>query len=178
MKVEESLAVEKAEFTDIQTKPADADSEQSAPGDLDWADANSLRRVFLQNSEFVRLQFEIEDTGPGIAAEEMNKLFEPFEQTKTGHKSHQGTGLGLPISRKFVQMMGGDITVSSTPDVGSKFAFDIQIRLAEPNDVKMLKPQKKVIGLAPDQPEYRILVVDDRADNRLVLVRLLSSIEI
>jgi PAS domain S-box-containing protein len=176
MKVEESLAVEKAEFTDIQTKPADAGSEQSAPGDFDWVDANSIRPVFLQYSEFVRLQFEIEDTGPGIAAEEMNKLFEPFEQTKTGHKSHQGTGLGLPISRKFVQMMGGDITVSSTPDLGSKFAFDIQIRLADPTDVKMLKPQKKVIGLAPDQPEYRILVVDDRADNRLVLVRLLSSI--
>jgi two-component system sensor histidine kinase/response regulator len=176
MKVEESLAVEKAEFTDIQTKPADAGSEQSAHGDFDWVDANSIRPVFLQNSEFLRLQFEIEDTGPGIAAEEMNKLFEPFEQTKTGHKSQQGTGLGLPISRKFVQMMGGDITVSSTPDLGSKFAFDIQIRLADPTDVKMLKPQKKVIGLAPDQPEYRILVVDDRADNRLVLVRLLSSL--
>jgi two-component system sensor histidine kinase/response regulator len=106
----------------------------------------------------------------------MNKLFEPFEQTQTGRKSQHGTGLGLPISRKFVQMMGGDITVSSTPDLGSKFAFDIQIRLADPTDVKMLKPQKKVIGLAPGQPEYRILVVDDRADNRLVLVRLLSSL--
>ncbi|HSF76284.1 MAG TPA: ATP-binding protein, partial [Microcoleus sp.] len=176
MKVEESLAVETAEFRNIQTKPADAGSEQSAPGDFDSVDANYIRPVFLQNSEFVRLQFEIEDTGPGIAAEEMNKLFEPFEQTKTGHKSHQGTGLGLPISRKFVQMMGGDITVSSTPDLGSKFAFDIQIRLTDPTDVKMLKPQKKVIGLAPDQQEYRILVVDDRADNRLVLVRLLSSL--
>jgi two-component system sensor histidine kinase/response regulator len=106
----------------------------------------------------------------------MNKLFQPFEQTQTGRKAQHGTGLGLPISRKFVQMMGGDITVSSTPDLGSKFAFDIQIRLADPTDVKMLKPQKKVIGLAPDQPEYRILVVDDRADNRLVLVRLLSSL--
>ena len=172
----ESLAVETAEFTGLQTKPADAGSQQCAHGGFDWVDANSIRPVFLQKSEFLRLQFEIEDTGPGIAAEEMNKLFEPFEQTQTGGKSQQGTGLGLPISRKFVQMMGGDITVSSTPDLGSKFAFDIQIRLADPTEVKMLKPQKKVIGLAPDQPEYRILVVDDRADNRLVLVRLLSSI--
>jgi len=172
----ESWAVETAEFTGIQTKPADADSEQSAHGDFDCVDANSIRPVFLQKSEFLRLQFEIEDTGPGIAAEEMNKLFQPFEQTQTGRQSQHGTGLGLPISRKFVQMMGGDITVSSTPDLGSKFAFDIQIMLADPTDVKMLKPQKKVIGLAPNQPEYRILVVDDRADNRLVLVRLLSSI--
>jgi len=172
----ESLAVETAEFTGLQTKPADAGSEQCAYGNFDGVDANFIRPVFLQKSEFLRLQFEIEDTGPGIAAEEMNKLFEPFEQTQTGRKSQHGTGLGLPISRKFVQMMGGDITVSSTPGLGSKFAFDIQIRLADPTDVKMLKPQKKVIGLAPNQPEYRILVVDDRADNRLVLVRLLSSI--
>ncbi len=172
----ENLAVETAEFTGLQTKRADAGSQQCAHGDFYWVDANSIRPVFLQKSEFLRLQFEIEDTGPGIAAEEMNKLFEPFEQTKTGHKSQQGTGLGLPISRKFVQMMGGDITVSSTPDLGSKFAFDIQIRLVDPTDVKMLKPQKKVIVLAPNQPEYRILVVDDREDNRLVLVRLLSSI--
>jgi two-component system sensor histidine kinase/response regulator len=114
----ESLAVETAEFTGLQTKPADAGSEQCAHGDFYWVDANSIRPVFLQKSEFLRLQFEIEDTGPGIAAEEMNKLFEPFEQTKTGHKSQQGTGLGLPISRKFVQMMGGDITVSSTPVFG------------------------------------------------------------
>ena len=172
----ESLAVETAEFTGLQTKPADAGSEQCAHGNFYWVDANSIRPVFLQKSEFLRLQFEIEDSGPGIVAEEMNKLFEPFEQTQTGRKSQHGTGLGLPISRKFVQMMGGDITVSSTPSLGSKFGFDIQLRLADPTDVKMLKPQKKVIGLAPNQPEYRILVVDDRADNRLVLVRLLSSI--
>ena len=167
--VEESLAVE---TTAIQTKPAFAGSDQSAQADFDCVDANSIRPVFL------RLQFEIEDTGPGIAAAEMNKLFEPFEQTKTGHKSQQGTGLGLSISRKFVQMMGGDITISSIPSLGSKFAFELEIRLADPTDVKMVKPQKKVIGLAPNQPEYRILVVDDRPDNCLLIVRLLSPLGI
>ena len=188
MKVEESLAVETAaiqtkpayagseslavETAATETKPACAGSNQSAQADFDCVDANSIR------PEFSRFQFEIEDTGPGIAAEEMNKLFEPFEQTKTGMKSQQGTGLGLPISRKFVQMMGGDISVSSTPDLGSKFAFDIQISLADPIEIKMLKPQRKVIGLAPNQPEYRILVVDDRADNCLVIDRLLSPLGI
>lgn len=171
---QESLAVETAA---IQTKPGwCAGSNQSAQADFDCVDANSIRPVFLHKSEFLRLQFEIEDTGLGIAAEEMNKLFEPFEQTKTGQKSQQGTGLGLPISRKFVQMMGGDITVSSTPELGSKFAFDIQISLAPPSEIKILKPQNKVIGLAPNQPEYRILVVDDRADNCLVIERLLSPL--
>ncbi|MEG4916968.1 GAF domain-containing protein [Microcoleus sp. B7-D4] len=192
--VEESLRAETAEFGDTQTKLVGAASEhseslavettaiQKKPGwctgfnqperlrDCDCVDANDLR------PELLRLHFEIEDTGLGIAAEEMNKLFEPFEQTKTGQKSQQGTGLGLPISRKFVQMMGGDITVSSTPDLGSKFAFDIQISLATPSEIKILKPQKKVISLAPNQPEYRILVVDDRADNCLVIERLLSPL--
>ncbi|MEG5016861.1 MULTISPECIES: GAF domain-containing protein [unclassified Microcoleus] len=195
-KVEESLGAETAEFSDTQTKLADAASEHSESlavettaiqrkpgwctgfnpseslGEFDCVDANDI------HPELLRLQFEIEDTGLGIAPEEMNKLFEPFEQTKTGQKSQQGTGLGLPISRKFVQMMGGDITVSSTPELGSKFAFDIQISLATPTEIKILKPQKKVIALAPNQPEYRILVVDDRADNCLVIERLLSPLGI
>ncbi|MEG3927979.1 MULTISPECIES: GAF domain-containing protein [unclassified Microcoleus] len=195
-KVEESLGAETAELSDTQTKLAGAGSEHSESlavetaaiqkkpgwctgfnqserlGDFDSVDANDLR------PELLRLQFEIEDTGLGIAPEEMNKLFEPFEQTKTGQKSQQGTGLGLPISRKFVQMMGGDITVSSTPELGSKFVFDIQITLATPSEIKILKPQKKVISLAPNQPEYRILVVDDRADNCLVIERLLSPLGI
>ncbi|MDQ2097991.1 MAG: ATP-binding protein [Tychonema bourrellyi B0820] len=190
-KIEESLAVETAA---IQTKPADAGSNQSAQADFDCVDANSIRPEFLenfdcvdansirpvysQNPAFLSLQFEIEDTGSGIAAEEINKLFQPFEQTTTGYKSQQGTGLGLPISRKFVQMMGGDIAVSSTPDLGSTFSFEIQLSLVDPIDVKMVKPHKKVIGLAPNQPEYRILVVDDRADNCLVIVRLLSPLGI
>ncbi|MEG5040679.1 MULTISPECIES: GAF domain-containing protein [unclassified Microcoleus] len=195
-KVEESLGAETAELSDTQTKLVGAGSEpseslavetaaiQRKPGwcsgfnqseslaDCDCVDANDLR------PELLRLQFEIEDTGLGIAPEEMNKLFEPFEQTKTGQKSQHGTGLGLPISRKFVQMMGGDITVRSTPELGSKFAFDIQINLATPSEIKILKPHKTVISLAPNQPEYRILVVDDRADNCLVIERLLSPLGI
>ena len=171
-KVKESWAAETAEFTDTETKTADREPEKSAPADFDCVDANSIRPVSL------RLQFEIQDTGPGIAAEEMNKLFQPFEQTKSGYKSEQGTGLGLPISRKFVQMMGGDIAVCSIPDLGSTFSFDIQLSLADPTEIKILKPQKKVIGLAPNQSEYRILVVDDRADNCLVIERLLSPLGI
>ncbi|MBE9123377.1 response regulator [Tychonema sp. LEGE 07199] len=169
-KVEENLATENVELKNTERKAADRGCEKSAPAICDCAKANSIRPVSLH------LQFEIQDTGPGIAAEEMNKLFLPFEQTKAGYKSEQGSGLGLPISRKFVQMMGGDIVVSSTPDFGSTFSFDIQLGLADATEIQMLKPHKKVIGLAPDQPEYRILVVDDRADNCLVIDRLLSPL--
>ncbi len=122
------------------------------------------------------LLFEVIDTGPGIASEEMNLLFEAFGQTETGRKSQQGTGLGLAISRKYVQLMGGDITVTSTEGEGSKFAFDIQINLASANEIQNNQNQCQVIGLAPNQGEYRILVVDDTRDSRLVLVKLLTSI--
>jgi two-component system sensor histidine kinase/response regulator len=62
-----------------------------------------------------RLLFEVQDTGAGIAAEEMGQVFEAFTQTASGQKSLQGTGLGLALSRRFVQLMGGDITVASPP---------------------------------------------------------------
>jgi PAS domain S-box-containing protein len=122
------------------------------------------------------ITFEIQDTGPGIAPEEFDKLFESFGQTETGRKSQQGTGLGLPISQKFVRLMGGDIRVSSALGVGTTFTFDVTVRLAEASEVKATAPQRKVVCLAPDQSKYRILAVDDRLESRLLLVQILASI--
>jgi signal transduction histidine kinase/ActR/RegA family two-component response regulator len=122
------------------------------------------------------LIFEVEDTGPGIAPNELESLFEPFVQTETGRKSQQGTGLGLPISRKFVQLMAGDITVNSTPGQGTIFQFDIQVKLAEVADLPEPQQTRRVLGLEPGQPEYRILVVDDRDLNRRLLTKLLSPV--
>ena len=121
------------------------------------------------------LFFEVEDAGPGIAPEEMDKLFTMFGQTEAGRKSHEGTGLGLAISQKFVQLMGGNISVSSTVGKGTTFFFDIQIALAEAPEVQVSQETRKVMGLAPDQPKYRILVVEDCPDNRLLSVKLLTS---
>ncbi|RCJ18212.1 hypothetical protein A6770_06460 [Nostoc minutum NIES-26] len=122
------------------------------------------------------LIFEVQDTGAGISPQEMDLLFEAFGQTETGRKSQQGTGLGLAISRKYVQLMGGDITVSSVLGTGSTFTFDIQIGLASASEIQIHQAQRQVIGLALEQKEYRILVVDDVTDNRLLLVKLLSFI--
>ena len=133
----------------------------------------TLRSKTIGNSH---LLFEIEDTGPGIASEEIDKLFEAFGQTETGRKSQQGTGLGLPISQKFVQLMGGNIRVSSILGQGTMFAFDIKISLADVSEIQTNKATRKVIGLAPDQPEYRILAVDDRLESRILLVKLLTSL--
>ncbi|MEH1787614.1 MAG: PAS domain S-box protein [Nostoc sp.] len=122
------------------------------------------------------LIFEVQDTGRGIAPQEIDLLFEAFGQTETGRKSQQGTGLGLAISRKYVELMGGNISVASTIDEGSKFAFDIQINLATASEIQVKKTRCQVISLAPAQSEYRILVVDDATDSRLVLVKILTSI--
>ncbi|QSJ20659.1 response regulator [Nostoc sp. UHCC 0702] len=122
------------------------------------------------------LIFEVQDTGAGISPQEIDLIFEPFGQTEIGRKSQQGTGLGLAISRKYVQLMGGDITVSSVLGLGSKFTFNIQIGLAKSSEIQTKQTQRQVVALAPEQQEYRILVVDDVADNRLVLVKLLSPI--
>jgi CheY-like chemotaxis protein len=122
------------------------------------------------------LHFKVEDTGAGIAPDELKSLFEPFVQTETGRKSQQGTGLGLPISRKFVQMMGGDIEVRSTLGQGTLFQFDIQVGQVDAVNIQTQKPTRRVSGLEPGQPRYRILVVDDRWANRLLLTKLLAPI--
>ncbi len=124
------------------------------------------------------LQFEVEDTGPGIAAEELKRLFQPFQQTQTGMKSVEGTGLGLAISQKYVQMMGGEIVAHSQVNQGSVFAFTISVKVAEeiPAVPIPVSHQGKVIGLAAGQPCYRILIVEDHPVNRLLLSNLLNRV--
>ncbi|NET42803.1 hybrid sensor histidine kinase/response regulator [Okeania sp. SIO2B3] len=129
-----------------------------------------------KNSQLKRISFAVEDTGAGIAPEELDKLFEAFVQTETGKQAQEGTGLGLPISRKFVQLMGGDIQVTSEVGKGTIFSFEIQAEEVEAENVESQKPKRRVIALAPNQPRYRILIVDDKALNRQLLVKLLNPL--
>ncbi|MEH1903734.1 MAG: ATP-binding protein [Nostoc sp.] len=122
------------------------------------------------------LFFEVQDTGCGIAPQEIDLLFEAFEQTEIGRKSQQGTGLGLAISRKYVQLMGGDITVSSMPGVGSTFAFDVQIALTCPREIPTNEIKYQILALTPTEKAYRILVVDDSKESRLLLVKILTPL--
>ncbi|WP_019499807.1 ATP-binding protein [Pseudanabaena sp. PCC 6802] len=122
------------------------------------------------------LYFEVEDTGAGIAPEEMDSLFEAFTQTEAGKQSQQGTGLGLPITKKFVELMGGAITVSSQLGKGSIFKFNIQVQLSGADKISRQKPDRRVVGLESNQQQYRILVVDDRIENRQLLLKLLQPI--
>ncbi|NES73534.1 MAG: response regulator, partial [Okeania sp. SIO2D1] len=88
----------------------------------------------------------------------------------------EGTGLGLPISRKFVQLMGGDITVKSKVGIGTTFRFDIQVDIVNQEDIEIQKHPRHVIALKPNQPRYKILIVDDRSTNRLLLIKLLQPL--
>ena len=112
-----------------------------------------------------------------MAPDELDDLFEAFIQTKSGRDSHEGTGLGLPISRKFVQLMGGDLTVSSELGRGSIFRFDILFQIADAADIQTCQPSPRVIALEPNQPRYRILIVDNKESNRQLLIKMLSSLE-
>jgi CheY-like chemotaxis protein len=117
------------------------------------------------------LSFGVEDTGPGIAPEEQGTLFEPFVQSR--HTTQEGTGLGLTISRQFAQLLGGEITLSSQFQHGSTFKLTLPIEVADPSACYQTT-RHPIVGLAPDQPEYRILIVEDNWANRRLLVELLQ----
>jgi hypothetical protein len=121
------------------------------------------------------LQFTVKDTGKGISQEELSKLFEPFSQTESGKESQEGTGLGLVISRQFIQLMGGDIAVKSELNQGTTFNFSIQVKLGKETQ-ESNKSTQRVLALAPDQPIYKILAVDDKPINCQLLVKLLTPL--
>ncbi len=143
----------------------------------------SLGKVSLSvcNSEYSgKIKFAITDTGIGIDQSEIDALFEPFVQTTTGRKSIEGTGLGLPISREFVELMGGEISVSSQVGKGTTFTFEIIAtipeELKEIVERETLSERQKIVGLESNQPSYRILVVEDIKENSQLLIQLLKPL--
>lgn len=122
------------------------------------------------------LGFEVEDTGVGIAIDELDKIFEAFTQAQNARNCQEGTGLGLPISRKFVELMGGEISVRSQVGHGTIFEFVIKVSTVNVTDLESQQPSRRVIALEPNQPRYRILIVDDKWSNRQLLLRLLNPI--
>ena len=123
-----------------------------------------------------RLEFEVEDTGIGIAPEDRQQIFEPFVQLDPGRTTRDGTGLGLTLSRMFVELLGGEITVRSQVGRGSLFAFDIAVNLAQGAVIHTQGADRHAIGLLPGHPPHRLLVVDDSAENRFVLRQLLEGV--
>ncbi|MBX9252492.1 AAA family ATPase [Desmonostoc muscorum CCALA 125] len=130
--------------------------------------------LVVEDNRQDKIHFEVEDTGVGINTKELEQLFEAFVQTQTGIQSQQGTGLGLAIARSFVQLMGGDITVSSSVGYGSVFNFDICVSSVETSQTQAPQSTRRVLALQPNQPSYRLLIVDDLPEGRQLLMKLLS----
>ncbi|MBD2176765.1 GAF domain-containing protein [Pseudanabaena sp. FACHB-1998] len=129
----------------------------------------------LEMNGYSHLFFEVADTGSGIAAEELDILFEPFVQTATGRRSQEGTGLGMAISKRFVKLMGGDIRVESIVGEGTVVKFDIEVQMARPSDLPIPLNREK-IALTGDLSTYRILLVDDKYESRFLMKKLLAPI--
>ncbi|NES21750.1 MAG: response regulator [Symploca sp. SIO3E6] len=122
-----------------------------------------------------KIRFEIEDTGVGIATEELNKIFEPFEQVGESNHKSEGTGLGLAITQKIISLMGSQLQVQSTLGVGSTFWFELELPQALVSmELTSAQSFEKIIGY--QGKKQKILVVDDRWENRAVLVNLLEPI--
>ncbi|GAG17292.1 unnamed protein product, partial [marine sediment metagenome] len=137
----------------------------------------ALSQPVADGPDMLMLQLEVQDSGPGIPQDRLDKVFETFVQFDYGQDTESGTGLGLAISKSLVEMMDGEIVVESEPGQGTLLKVTIPFQLPEavlaaPGE----EPVAKVIGMQTDQPEWRILVVDDNFDNRLLLSSMLSQI--
>jgi PAS domain S-box-containing protein len=117
---------------------------------------------------------EVRDTGPGISAEELPRLFNRFAQTTTGRRAGTGTGLGLYISNQYARLLGGTLTVQSTPGVGSIFRLEWT---AQATAQPVAAPDSDRLPVLPaESPPCRVLVVDDVVDSREMLAELLRVV--
>ncbi len=121
------------------------------------------------------INFEIKDTGVGIAEDEFKYLFEPFRQTESGHQSQEGSGLGLPLSRQFIRLLNGDIKLESQLREGTSVQFKIPVEKAKKTNFTVTK-NRRVIGIKLNQKQYRILIAEDKEESRQLIVQLLQSL--
>jgi CheY-like chemotaxis protein len=121
-----------------------------------------------------RLRLAVRDTGPGIAAEDLAQLFQPFVQVGPAQLQEEGSGLGLALSRELAALMGGTLSAQSEPGVGSVFVLDVPAEPAPaPAAVAAPAPAAEGQAIAP-KSTLRVLLVDDNAINRMVGQRLLQ----
>ncbi|WP_438481140.1 ATP-binding protein [Oleiharenicola lentus] len=129
-----------------------------------------LRTILVEG----RVRFEVRDTGPGIAAEQLAAIFQPFHQVIPGNAGIQGTGLGLAISQRLTELLGSRIAVESTPGQGSRFWFDLTLPEVAATTLPVAATLRTVTGHAG--PRRHVLVTDDEETNRHVLRDLLEPL--
>lgn len=124
-----------------------------------------------------RVRFEVEDTGPGIHEKDRQRIFAPFERSAGATRAEIGTGLGLYISKQFVELMGGTIGVGTELGKGTIFHVELPLRTGRPSDGPPEKSGRgRITGLAPGQERHRLLIAEDQPDNRQLLHALLEPL--
>ncbi len=124
------------------------------------------------------LQFQVTDTGVGIPLADQEVIFEAFVQAEAGKQMTGGTGLGLTISRKLVELLHGTIQVQSQLQQGTTFTVQLPVLPTEVVPGTAMGGDRPIVGFVPGHPHYRILVVDDQLENRSVLVRWLNQFDL
>ena len=139
--------------------------------------------LLARDADLQLLRFEVEDTGIGVSPQEQKKLFQPFEQAGGSARRFGGTGLGLAISQRLAELMGGMVTMRSTPGFGTTMEFELWVRTADPprrataasatghSSSAPVPPPTERVGLPPS-----VLVVDDHPINRMVMRRQLEAL--
>ena len=135
-----------------------------------------LRYPYPEDSQspIPKIRFQVEDTGIGIAPEQLEEIFLPFQQVGEYSRKAEGTGLGLTISRQLVQIMGGELKVNSTLGKGSIFWLDLDLPEVDQGADVAKVTARNIIGFKGSK--RKILVVDDKWANRSVLVNLLEPL--
>jgi CheY-like chemotaxis protein len=135
-------------------------------------------RLNRRADDRLQLSAQIEDTGIGMTPEEQSEVFQAFAQAQSGQRvQHGGTGLGLAISQGLARMMGGDITMSSQPGIGSMFLFEIPVGRGADQDLPSQSERRgRVLGIESRKDAPRILIADDVPDSREWLTKLLKGL--
>ncbi|MGB4573062.1 MAG: response regulator, partial [Rectinemataceae bacterium] len=120
------------------------------------------------------ISFAVSDSGKGIEPENIERIFQPFEQTREG-RLKGGTGLGLSISRQYCSLLGGELVAESEIGQGSRFTFTIRAKVCMESEVETKGSDTATIGIKSGSAP-RILVVDDKEANRDILVRMLQPL--
>ncbi|MBD2202497.1 CHASE2 domain-containing protein [Calothrix sp. FACHB-1219] len=130
-----------------------------------------------EQTQYIQIRFQIEDTGIGMSSNQLEKIFLPFEQVGEAGKKSEGTGLGLAISQRITTLMGSQIQVQSRLGEGSVFWLDLTVKAPVTHDwqIATISPhQEKIIGIRGSKPQ--ILIVDDDSNHRSMLTSLLQGI--
>lgn len=121
-----------------------------------------------------RIRFQVKDTGIGILPEKLQAIFLPFEQAGKRDRNSEGTGLGLAISQQIVQIMDSSIQVNSTLNEGSSFWFEVNLPIANDWLTQSVSANQRIIGYQGER--RKILVIDDRRENRAVAIGMLEPL--